>query len=187
MKDGVEFVVLDSAAEEDKFLQGRSSTPHSTRRLSAAGKAGVLKGRNLIPPLNSPTDRRISLTRATKVPRNTEPEMPTNEKRKPAPNGDSREDKPSDNPTSTPTPSPTEKFIQEQLAALTSMISSVKADIGRAETRTVEKIDSKVDDLAGKLEARMSKAETDLSRLGSEVASTGKNLEDLRLTTAERE
>ena len=187
MEDGVKFVVLDRAAAEDRFLQGRSSTPQSTRRLSAAGKAAVLKGRNLIPPLNSPTDRRISLPRATKAPRNTEPEMPTNDKRKPAPKGDSGEDKPSDNTVPSPTPTPTEKFIQEQLAALTSMISSVKADIGRAETRTVEKIDSKVDDLAGKLEARMSKAKTDLSRLGSEVASTRKNLEDLRLTTAERE
>ena len=189
MEDSGNFVVFDTIEAEERYLQGKSSTPSaSTRRLSAAGRAALLKKNNLIPPLHSPTDRRISLPRASKPPRE-EPvaSMPLPDKRKakqtdPPQPGDQPE------PASTvPSPSPTEKFIQEQLAALTAMISSVKADIGRAESRTVEKIDSKVDDLAGKLDVRLSKAETDLARLGGEVATTRQQLDTMRLAAVERE
>ena len=168
-------VFLDSVEAEQNFLQGKTSTPTNTRRLSAASRAVNLKNRNLIPPLHTPTDRRISLPRASKTPPIV---MPTTDKRKPAPKqGEMSEEA---------DPTPADKFIRDQLAALTAMISGVKDDIGRAETRTMEKIDSKVDDLALQLGTRMSKAETDLARLGSDVASTRTQLETLKLAADER-
>ena len=83
--------------------------------------------------------------------------------------------------------SASKKFIAEQLANLTAMIGGVKDDIGKAETRTVQKIDSKVDDLAHKLGTRMSKAEGDLARLSTEVATTRTQLQSLQLAADERE
>ena len=164
MENEANLVFLDSVEAEDNFLKGRTSTPtQATRRLSAAGRAANLKAKNLIPPLHSPTDRRISLPRASKTP----VAMPTDKKKQqPARQGDPVEEQPRAEPSAA------EKFIQEQLAALTAMIGGVKDDIGRAETRTMEKIDSKVDSLAQQLGTRMSKAETDLARLTSEVASS---------------
>ena len=174
-------VFFDSIEAESNFLEGRTSTPSSSRRLSAANRAANLKNRNLIPPLHTPTDRRISLPRASKTPPIT---MPTADKKKaPAPK---QAEQPAE-PERQQDPSSTDKFIREQLAALTAMIGGVRGDIERAESRTVDKIDSKVDDLASKLGTRMSKAETDLARLSSEVASTRNQLETLRLATEERE
>ena len=190
MENREDFVVLDSVQAKLNFLQGRTSTPNSgTRRLSAASKAAVLKNKNLIPPLHSPSDRRISLPRATKLaPKHLDQEsnMPATDKRKtkqadPTPGDDQ-------GPAVTGAgPSATDKFIQEQLAALTAMISSVKTDIEKAETRTVEKMDSKVDDLAGKLQTRMTRAETDLATLGAEVANTRQQLETMRLAAVEQQ
>ena len=189
MENNENLVFLDSAEAEDRFLQHRTSTPNSTntRRLSAAGRAAALKNKNLIPPLHSPTDRRISLPRATKV-KATElsDNMPQPDKRK------SKSDTAADPPPTPATPEPAaqptnDNFIREQLAALTAMITSVKSDIGQAEVRTSQKIDSKVDDLAVKLQTRMSKAETDLARLGSEVATTRQQLHSMKLAAEERE
>ena len=67
------------------------------------------------------------------------------------------------------------------------MIGGVKDDIGKAETRAVEKIDSKVDDLALKLGTRMAKAEGDLARLSTEVANTRSQLQSLQLAANEIE
>ena len=78
-------------------------------------------------------------------------------------------------------------FIKEQLAALTAIITSVKSDIGQAEARTVAKIDTKVDVLAVKLQTRMSRAETDLARLGTEMAVMREPLDALKLAAEERE
>ena len=88
--------------------------------------------------------------------------MPGNDKKKATPKGDAQEDR-ADNPSSS------EKFIQEQLAALTAIS------------------DTKVDDLAGKLQTRMSKAETDLARLTGEMASTKRSFESLKLAAEERD
>ena len=181
MDYGENFVLIDSSAAEQRFLQGRSSTPSANRRLSASSRASALKSRNLIPPLHSPSDRRLSLPRAAK----TDANMPTVADKRKAKQGEAdAAQQPGDTAEG---PSPTEKFIQEQLAALMAMITSVKADIGRAETRTVEKIDTKVDDLAGKLQSRMSKAESGLAQLGTEVAATRQQMESLKLAADERE
>ena len=176
MEDEDKLVFLDSSEAEENFLRGNTSTPTSGRRLSAAGKAALLKKKNLIPPLHSPTDRRVSLPRASKS-----TAMPVVEKRKPPKAGEGDEQQPRPEPTSS------EKFIQEQLAALTAMIGGVKDDIGRAESRTAEKIDTKVDDLAGKLGARMTKAETDLARISAELATTRNQLETVMIAADERE
>lgn len=168
MENREDFVVFDSVQAEDNFLQGKTSTPTaSSRRLSAAGKAALLKSKILIAHLHSPSDRRISLPRASKASKATSKSL-----EQPAAAG-------------TPGPTPTDKFIREQLAALTAMISSVKTDIDKAETRTVEKIDSKVDDLAGKMETRVARAETELTTLGADMASTRQQLESIRLAAAE--
>ena len=171
-------VFLDSIEAEESFLKGKTSTPTASRRLSAAGRASLLKDKNLIPPLHTPSDRRISLPRASK-----NPAMPTvADKRKlTARHGEQQEEPGREEPT------PSEKFIAEQLAALTAMIGGVKEDIGRAESRTASKIDSKLDDLACKLGARMSKAEADLSRLGTELATARQQLEAVRIAADERE
>ena len=173
MEDKENLVFFDSVEAEENFLKGKTSTPSSARRLSAASRATSFKNRNLIPPLHSPSDRRVSLPRASK----TTPvsNMPA-EKKKPTRQGESAEE-----------PTPSEKFIAEQLAALTAMIGGVKEDISRAESRTGDRIDSKVDDLALKLGARMSKAETDLARITSEVATTRAELQSLRDSTKEQE
>ena len=178
MESAEDLVFLDSIEAEENFLRGRTSTPTSGRRLSAASKAAILKKKNLIPPLHSPSERRISLPRASKT-----PTMPaTNDKRKPSTR---QADAPDDQAPSEATAA--EKFIQEQLAALTAMIGGVKEDIGRAEVRTVAKIDEKVDDLAGKLGARMSRAEADLAKVSADLDTARKQLEAVQATATERE
>ena len=179
MENFENLVFLDSIQAEENFLKGKTSTPTASRRLSAAGRASLLKDRNLIPPLHSPSDRRISLPRASKNP----PTMPTvaDRRKSTARHGEQQEEPGRDEPT------PSEKFIAEQLAALTAMIGGVKEDIGKAESRTASKIDSKVDDLACKLGARMSKAEADLSRLGAELATARQQLEAVRIAADERD
>ena len=66
MDPGARDAFLASIEAEEVFLESASVTNNS-RRLSAAGSAATLKAKNLIPPLNSPSDRRISLPRATKI------------------------------------------------------------------------------------------------------------------------
>ena len=172
-------MVFNSIEAEHSYLQGRTSTPTgASRRQFKAGSAANLKNRNLIPPLHTPKDRRISLPRASKTPSVAMPD-----KRKTAPN---RETQYAVEDTVTE-PTPSEKVIKEQLATLTTSIGGVEEDIGQAKTRTVEKIDSKVDDLATRLGTRMSKAETDLTRPGTEIASTREQLQTMRLAAEERE
>ena len=194
MEFNEEVVFLDSDKAERAFLQGRTSTPTSSgRRLSAAGNAAILKSKNLIPPLHSPSDRRISLPRASKSsPRLPEAPvtMPTTEKRRAAAPKQGEQvtvDEQPDKGGPTESLSATDKFLKEQLASLTAMIASVRTDIGRAESRTAEKIDSKVDDLADKLQTRMAKAEIDLARLGSEMNNTRKQLDLMKLEAEEKE
>lgn len=145
------FVLLDSSEDEEIFLKGKSSTPAGSRRLSAASRAAILKSKNLIPPLHSPTDRRLSLRsyEATKLKTPDREEMPQAEKRKPRQSEAPvpTEQGSSENESATTT----DNFIREQLAALTAMITTVRTDIGQAEAKTVQKIDNKVDDLATKL------------------------------------
>ena len=182
MEDLDNLVFFDSVEAEVDFLKDRTSTPTpaASRRLSAARRAAILKEKNLIPPLHSPSDRRVSLPRATK---NNSATMPTvaDRRKSTARLGEQQEDPSKEEPT------PSEKFIAEQLAALTNMISGVKEDIGKAENRTANKIDSKVDDLANKLGTRMSKAEADLTRMGSELAAARQQLEAVKLAAEERE
>ena len=177
MEEDDSLVFLDSIEAEEHFLRGRTSTP-SDRRKSAANCASALKKKNLIPPLHKPSDRRVSLPRASKAPAIN---MPTVDKKKQASKQAEADDTPRHELTTG------ERLIQEQLAALTTMIRGVKDEIGRAESRTVERIDAKVDDLANKLGTRMDKAETDLGRLGTELASAKNQLEQLKLAADEKE
>lgn len=57
---------MASIEDEESFLVGqrKNDTP---RRQSAASNAALLKAQNLIPPLNPPSDRRLSLPRAKKL------------------------------------------------------------------------------------------------------------------------
>ena len=181
MEEEDNIVFFDSVEAEEHFLQGRTSTPTSTRRLSAAGKATNLKKKNLIPPLHTPSDRRVSLPRASKA--TPPPTMPTTDKRKAQPPRCGEVDEQPARQELTAS----EKFIAEQLASLTAMIGGVKEEIGQAESRTAAKIDSKVDDLASKLDVRMSKAESDLSRLATELASTREQLAAVKIASEERE
>ena len=113
MENDDNLVFFDSVEAEENFLQGKSSTPTSTRRLSASSRASTLKTKNLIPPLHTPTDRRISLPRATKTPQGNA--MPASDKRKPPAREGGQLD---DSQGKAAELSASEKFIAEQLKRL---------------------------------------------------------------------
>ena len=149
---------------------GSSSSPssRSTRRLSAAGQASFLKAGNLIPPLNSPTDRRISLPRTAKS--STAANLPTNPE-------------PSVMPADR-VPQPPNPGLLEQIEAL---IKGVRDDIAKSESKVTTKLDSKIDDLTTKLSNRMEKAEGELTTLGIQVAQTRSDMEDVRAEITDRD
>ena len=120
MENDKELVFFDSIEAKETFLQGKTSTPTSGRRLSASSRAANLKTKNLIPPLHTLTYRRISLPRATKTPPPLY-NMPTStDKRRPAPKQAEATEEQGKGELSA-----SEKFIAEQLATLTAMIGGV--------------------------------------------------------------
>ena len=171
---------LSSVDAEEDFLEGRvvtsspigtGVTPPGGRRLSAAGKAAALKAKNLIPPLNSPTDRRISLPRASKVSASTPPstpEMPTAGKR-----GQALGETPT---PATPAAPPRQDMDRSILEEITKRLDGLKADIAGSTTSMGEKIDG----LSTKLTAQLDKAERDLSNLGGQVAASRQDMDNLK-------
>ena len=130
-------------------------TAPQPRRLSAAGNAALLKTKNLIPPLNSPTDRRISLPRASKS-----ANSPAPTKKMPASDDTSRD-----------------KILLEQIDRMIKASSeTVRSDIASLEAST----STKIDDLSSKLSSRLSKAEKDLSQLGTQIAASREEVERLK-------
>ena len=102
-----------------------TSTPsNASRRLSAAGRAAKLKERNLIPPLNSPTDRRVSLPRATKAA--TPPAYPGRK---------------TSESSAMPAAKPTADASASVLDDIKSMIKGVRTDIASSEDRMAKKFD----------------------------------------------
>ena len=146
-----------------------SSSPSGTsaRRLSAAGRASKLKEKNLIPPLNSPTDRRISLPRASKTPSNS-PASSKKTVKPPLTN---------DMPTGKAPPEPS------VLEDIRSLISGVRTDIASSE----ERMSKRFDDLSVKLSARIDKTEAELSSLGTQVARTRAEIEATRKRVDDRD
>ena len=140
-----------------------TTTPQPCR-LSAAGNAALLKTKNLIPPLNSPTDGCISLPRATK----TANSSPTPSTRKMPASDDSSLD----------------KTLLEQIDRMIKASSkTVRSDIASLEAST----STKIDDISSKLSSRLSKAEKDLSQLGTQIAASREEVEGLRTQVSRHE
>ena len=153
---------LASIEDEASFLSGQPTTTAPTpRRLSAASKAALLKAKNLIPPLNLPSDRRASLPRATKIVAAVP--LPANK----MPDDASRD-----------------KTLLEQIDLMIKSSSErVRKDIALLESNTAKKID----DLSTKLTSRLNKAEKDLSQLGIQVADTRQEIDTIRTRTERQE
>ena len=153
---------LASIEDEASFLSSQPAAAPTPRRLSAANKAALLKAKNLIPPLNPPTDRRTSLPRASKivsaVPAPTSKKMPDDAAR--------------------------DKTLLEQIDLMIRASSDkVRNDIASLESSTSKKID----DLSNKLTSRLNKAEKDLSQLGIQIAETRQEVEELKTKNERRE
>ena len=159
---------------EEVFLDNLShidtSTPGNKRRLSATGSASRLKDRNLIPPLNTPTSRRVSLPRATKTVLVVNPgplrKMPTDKPQQPQ-------------PPKAQAPDPSAAILER----MEVMFRGLREDIAKSESNTGRKID----DLSTKLNTRLTKAEKDLSTLGLEVSSSRKELDSLKAKLSEHQ
>ena len=174
---------LSSIDVEEDFLEGQkvTSSPIDTRgaprRLSAAGRAAALKSKNLIPPLNSPTDRRISLPRASKLaasPSTLRTDMPAPSK------------KPSADPPVAPALAPaaaTTGLDKTILDEITKRLDGLRADIAGSTTS----MGNKIDGLSSKLGARLDRAEKDLSNLGSQMAETRQDVDKIRELVDERD
>ena len=149
---------LASIEAEEDFLSG--TPPVSGRRLSAAGNAQALKSRNLIPPLNPTSDRRISLPHASKLVSATSPASPTVVNMPP-----------------TQDPNSKDKALLGQIELMIKASSDrVRQDIADFETSSSKRLD----ELSGKLTARLSKAETDLSKLGTQIAAARGDVDILK-------
>ena len=160
-------VASSSAPILNSSLPQQSATPTSTtRRQSAAGRAAQLKSKNLIPPLNPPTDRRLSLPRASKLVHVQSPLSPTIVAA-PAP------------PTMADKQKPPQDFASS-MDKITAMFDKIREDIAKSETSTANKIDAKVDDLSSRITARLTKAEGDLSRLGGQIALGRSDIDDMK-------
>ena len=142
-----------------------TSTPsNASRRLSAAGRAAKLKERNLIPPLNSPTDRRVSLPRATKAA--TPPAYPGRK---------------TSESSAMPAAKPTADASASVLDDIKSMIKGVRTDIASSEDRMAKKFDelsTKLTERIDKTEAEISSLATQVSRTKVEIEATKKKVED---------
>ena len=156
---------------------GRAPLPNSTstptRRLSAANQASILKASNLIPPLHTPKDRRISLPRNVKAPVTPDP---------PKAGQGSQESN-----TMPADKAPQQGDSSHLLDKIETMILGVRDDISKSETRVTGKLDNKIDDLTRKLNDRLGKAEGQLTTLGIQVGQTKSDIEDLRESMADRE
>ena len=174
-----EFLASIDKEEDFRARNPFTSTPTTQtptaggRRLSAAGRAAILKEKNLIPPLNTPSSRRISLPRATKS------NMDGAAKNQP----DVQTDKDKDRKKSTsekPAPTAGERSIMEEIA---KMNKAIRTDIARSETSTGKKID----ELSGHLTARMSKAEEEIGSISTRVSEALTEIERLKVTTTATE
>ena len=153
---------LASIENEASFLSSQPATTPTPRRLSAASKAALLKAKNIIPPLNPPTDRRTSLPRATKIV--TALPAPASKKM--------------------PDDSTRDKTLLEQIDLMIKSSSDrVRSDIAALESNTSKKID----DLSSKLTSHLNKAEKDLSQLGIQIAETRQEVEELKTRNERRE
>ena len=174
----IELCLMDPSGREDSVdhdssFQGApsfTSSPSSTpaRRLSAAGRAAKLKDKNLIPPLHTPSDRRISLPRATKS-------TPTGQSKKPSePASDS-----SDMPGAAKTPSPDASILDD----IKNMIRGVRSDIASSEDRIAKRFD----ELSVNLSTRMDKTEADIADLSVQVSRTKVEIENARKRVEDQE
>ena len=146
---------------EEVFLDALAAlpSPANRRRLSAAGSASKLKEKNLIPPLNTPTSRRVSLPRASKCVLISAPAA-TNSKM------------PSEKPQTAAQKDPSAAILDR----METMFRGLREDIGKSEANTGKKID----ELSDRLSARLTRAEKDLSKLGTDMATTRQELDSLR-------
>ena len=156
---------------EDDFLTGsrplfsRSplSTPTAPRRLSAAGRAAQLKTGNLIPPLHTPSDRRISLPRACAQKPVVSPSPSA---------GSVSQDMPAD-----------KNGDRSALEELKGLIKGLATDMARTEASMVQKID----DLSGQVSERLGKAETGIANLSKQVTDVKSELDSLKESNAEQD
>lgn len=139
MGDSLPENLADLEPEEvflDALTNADFSTPGNKRRLSAAGSASRLKEKNLMPPLNTPTTRRISFPRATKC---VLASTPTSQKKM---------------PTEKPQAAAAKTALDSSAAMLDrmeAMFRGLREDIGKSEANTGKKID----DLSNKINSRL--------------------------------